>query len=115
MNNWETKRIHLLGVIGIVLERRDFSEWAEKRFKNYVDQSLYAQWNETTVALDKQRAEAGLPEYQPGAVYQAERSYDTMAMASLFDAGFVLSDCGHIICQLVRPVFYAPECCPFHL
>ncbi|EON77926.1 hypothetical protein ADIS_1639 [Lunatimonas lonarensis] len=173
MNNWETKRIHLLGVIGLVLERPDFTAWAEERFKNYVDQSLYAdgsssdirqrdalsyhvsalkplcqylgyvealypgkgsqlfgytgetggslyrslqyvlpyakkeavyaQWSQTTVALDKQRAEAGLAEYQPGVEYQAERAYDTMAMASLFDAVFVLGDCGHIICQLVRP------------
>jgi len=171
MNNWETKRIHLLGVTGMVLGRGDYIDWAESRFRNYVDQCLfpdgtssdirqrdalsyhvsalkplcqllvymeakqsgrgaewffytghsggslqkslkyvlpyakgeavYAQWNNSTVTLDKQRAEAGLAEYQPGVVYQADRAYDTMAMASLFDSSLGLTECQQIVCQVV--------------
>ncbi|WP_209332545.1 alginate lyase family protein [Lunatimonas salinarum] len=174
MNNWETKRIHLLGVTGLVLGKADYTEWAESRFRNYVDlclfpdgsssdirqrdalsyhvsalkplcqfliylealqpgkgsalfsysgssggslqqslrfvlpyakgEAVYAQWNNTKVALDRQRAKAGLAEYQPGVLYQAQRAWDTLAMGSFFDRTLAVEDCRHMVCQFVQGV-----------
>lgn len=45
----------------------------------------YAEWVNTKVELDKQRARAGLEHYQPGKLFEPERALETFELASYFD------------------------------
>lgn len=42
LNNWETKRINLVGTIGLLLEDERLVSWAEKRAAYYVENALFS-------------------------------------------------------------------------
>lgn len=42
LNNWETKRINLVGTIGIILENETFLSWAEERTRYYLEHALFS-------------------------------------------------------------------------
>lgn len=48
-------------------------------------EKVHKEWVNTKVALDRQRAAAGLAHYQPGVAYEPERSRELFELASYFD------------------------------
>ncbi|GAB3178339.1 alginate lyase family protein [Telluribacter humicola] len=158
-NNWKAKHIKLVGTIGLVLQKPHYVEYAQEKFKKYIDKALYAdgtsrdlierdalsyhvsgldplliyaltveqlggkqggfrpftyespeggsiqksidyvvpyakrekvhaEWVNTKVELDRQRAKAGLEHYQPGKPYNPEGSLDMFTLASYFNPAY---------------------------
>ena len=51
-------------------------------------EKVHKEWANTKVALDRQRAAAGLAHYQPGTPYEPEQSRELFELASYFDSGY---------------------------
>ena len=51
-------------------------------------EKVHKEWVNTKVELDKQRAAAGLAHYQPGTLYEPERSRELFELASYFDTKY---------------------------
>ncbi len=51
-------------------------------------EKVHKEWVNTKVALDRQRAAAGLAHYQPGTPYEPERSRELFELALYFDAKY---------------------------
>jgi hypothetical protein len=154
-NNWHSKRLRLIGMVGLLLHDKALLRYALEGARQYVTDSLFAdgtsvdlkqrdalsyhvngieplvmlasltgseggalyryespsgsslhrslefvvpyatgvlqrqEWKNTTVLLDKRRAAAGLPEYQPGKPYNPRNAVDALSEATYFDPSLV--------------------------
>jgi hypothetical protein len=49
LNNWETKRINLVGTIGLLLQDADLLAWSEEKCKYYIRHALFADGSSTDI------------------------------------------------------------------
>lgn len=156
-NNWQAKRLKIIGLAGIITENEEMIQFAANGFRKYIDTAYYSdgtsydlkqrdalhyhvsgirpclaafvnfsriepefdlfnyagklggsirksvdyvvpfasgerereEWVNTKVELDRQRAAAGLSEYQPGMLFQPEKSKGMFEWAVYFDDSYL--------------------------